>query len=57
MPRLSIFKRKRNGLAVARGNVGRDQKLQRLETFAAVGFRLGLATQHVHHILVVERMA
>ena len=43
--------------AVARRQVGGDQHFERLQAFAAVGLRLGLAAQHLDDVVVVQRMA
>src|SRR5690242_18328127 len=53
---ISVVERQRNAPPVARGQVCRDQKLQRLEALPPVGLRLRIAAQHVENVVVVEWM-
>src|SRR5580765_4510650 len=53
---LSVMERQRHAPSVTRRQVARDQDLERSETLPAVGLRLGLPTQGLDHVLVVQRV-
>ena len=53
----SVIQGQRDATPVAGRQIGGDQYFQGLQALATIGLRLRFATQHVDHVVVVQRVA